>query len=36
MYKRGVVSEDYATRIRSRLAEITSDPETAARLLDMA
>ena len=36
MYKRGVISEGYATRIRSRLAEITSDPETATRLLDMA
>jgi hypothetical protein len=36
MYKRGVVSDRYATRIRTRLAEITSDPETAARLLDMA
>jgi hypothetical protein len=36
MYKRGVISEGYATRIRTRLAEITSDPETAARLLDMA
>jgi hypothetical protein len=36
MYKRGAVSEAYAARIRSRLAEITSDPETATRLLDMA
>ena len=36
MYKRGVMSEGYATRIRNRLAEITADPETAARLLDMA
>ena len=36
MYKRGVVSEAYATRIRSRLAEIASDPETATRLMDMA
>ena len=36
MYKHGVVSDAYATRIRSRLADTTSDPETATRLLDMA
>ena len=36
MYKRGVISEGYATRIRSRLTEITSDPETATRLMNMA
>jgi len=36
IYKRSVVSERYATRIRSKLDEITSDPATATRLLDMA